>query len=322
MKDKALTLPGPDAHSPHRDAGLPWLVVGTIPEAAFPLILAPVEPVNPVDSPPRPGMEAPETLTLGTLAIPMNRGTPALLASMAVMAGCLGVARPLMALVAGDVGDGTGSRAVYERLVSIVSERAFAGITFHYLMPDVDWHNRILMAMESRAPAPVLVADAGFMYAAKMSGYAEKYDLFTPDIGELAFLADEKAPHPFYTRNFFLADESSAPELIGRAYEHGNAATHMLVKGKTDRYVRKGEVLYALAEPDVPALEPVGGTGDTVTGIVTACLAAGMPMEEACPLAMRLNRIMGERARPTPASPIADLVRHLPEAAKRCLIDL
>jgi len=45
-----------------------------------------------------------------------------------------------------------------------------------------------------------LIADAGFMYAAKMSGQASKYDLFTPDVGELAFLADEEAPHLFYTR--------------------------------------------------------------------------------------------------------------------------
>ena len=49
------------------------------------------------------------------------------------------------------------------------------------------------------SPKPTLVADAGFMYVAKMSGYADAYDLFTPEAGELAILADEKAPHPFYT---------------------------------------------------------------------------------------------------------------------------
>jgi len=35
-----------------------------------------------------------------------------------------------------------------------------------------------------------------------MSGNAQSFDLFTPDAGELAFLADEEAPHPFYTRGF------------------------------------------------------------------------------------------------------------------------
>ena len=57
--------------------------------------------------------------------------------------------------------------------------------------------NRVLFAVEEMAKRPVLIADAGFMYAAKMSGQSSKYDLFTPDVGELAFLADEEAPHPF-----------------------------------------------------------------------------------------------------------------------------
>jgi ADP-dependent NAD(P)H-hydrate dehydratase / NAD(P)H-hydrate epimerase len=62
------------------------------------------------------------------------------------------------------------------------------------------------------------------MYAAKMSGQAPSYDVFTPDMGELAFLADESAPHPFYTRGFILHEENRAPELIKRAYQHENAA--------------------------------------------------------------------------------------------------
>jgi len=72
----------------------------------------------------------------------------------------------------------------------------------------VDWHNRVLFQIQGLAEKPVLIADAGFMYAAKMSGQAELYDLFTPDIGELAFLADEAAPHPFYTRGFILHEEN------------------------------------------------------------------------------------------------------------------
>lgn len=81
-------------------------------------------------------------------------------------------------------------------------------------------------------PQPLLIADAGFMYAAKMSGQSEAYDLFTPDAGELAFLADEEAPHPFYTRGFILHEENHVPELIARAYAHKNAAKHLLIKGK------------------------------------------------------------------------------------------
>lgn len=222
----------------------------------------------------------------------------------------------LYALVAGDTGDGAGSRKIYAKLLDVLLAMKPRGITFHYLLPDVDWHNRILLAVEALEERPLLTADAGYMYAAKMSGYAGQYDLFTPDIGELAFLADEKAPHPFYTRNFLLSDESMAPELIKKACEHGNAAKHMLVKGQTDRFVMDGKVLESVDKPDVPALEPIGGTGDTVTGIASACLAAGMPMRRACLMAMRANRRMGELAVPTPASSIADMLRHLPMAIR------
>ena len=76
------------------------------------------------------------------------------------------------------------------------------------------------MAAQALAVPPIMVADAGFMYVAKMSGYADAYDLFTPDLGELAFLADEKAPHPFYTRGFLLAREDDVPPLLQRALEH------------------------------------------------------------------------------------------------------
>ncbi|MFN2359334.1 MAG: sugar kinase, partial [Desulfotignum sp.] len=69
------------------------------------------------------------------------------------------------------------------------------------------------------------------MYAAKMSGAASFYDLFTPDAGELAFLADETAPHPFYTRGFILHTDNPVSELVCRAYAHDNAAQYLLVKG-------------------------------------------------------------------------------------------
>ena len=68
------------------------------------------------------------------------------------------------------------------------------------------------------------------VYAAKMSGYAADYDLFTPDAGELAFLADEKAPHPFYARGFLLDSHDNVPGLLARASEHQNAARFMIIK--------------------------------------------------------------------------------------------
>jgi NAD(P)H-hydrate repair Nnr-like enzyme with NAD(P)H-hydrate dehydratase domain len=169
------------------------------------------------------------------------------------------------------------------------------------------------------AGPPALVADAGFMYAAKMSGYAGEYALFTPDAGELAFLADEAAPHPFYTRGFILQDEDRVPELIERAYEHGNAARCLLVKGRVDRVAYRTGVLAEVSAPSVEAMEAMGGTGDTVTGMACALMAAGLPAHKAAHVAAQANRYAGEAARPTPASQIGELIAHIPQALSRAM---
>ena len=141
------------------------------------------------------------------------------------------------------------------------------------MQPDVDWHNRVLFAVQEMQPRPLLIADAGFMYVAKMSGQAGEYDLFTPDAGELAFLADETAPHPFYTRGFILHDNNHVPDLIARAYTYQNASRYLLVKGATDYLADSQGVIATVAEPRIEALEAIGGTGDTLTGIVAALVA-------------------------------------------------
>ena len=46
---------------------------------------------------------------------------------------------------------------------SILAEAAFRRtFVFHYLQPDVDWHNRVLFAVQEMQPRPLLIADAGF----------------------------------------------------------------------------------------------------------------------------------------------------------------
>lgn len=284
----------------------PWLFVGTIPDVGFPLALSPF-------------MLLERGFFLGSHLCAVNRGTPAMLAAAAATQAQVRPEAPMedfYVLAAGDTGEGQGSRQVYQRLIEVLPELRPRGITFHYLLPDVDWHNRILIAIEALSERPTLVADAGYMYAAKMSGYAEQYDLFTPDIGELAFLADELAPHPFYTRNFLLADEDQAEELIFRAYASQNAAHHMLVKGQTDRYAYNGMVAERVDAPDVPMMEPIGGTGDTLTGIASALLASGSDMRTACSAAFRINRRMGFLAQPDPASSVMDLLTFLPSAVR------
>ena len=150
------------------------------------------------------------------------------------------------------------------------------------------------------------------MYVAKMSGYADAYDLFTPDIGEMAFLADEKAPHPFYTRGFLLAEEENIAALLERANAHGNCPPHLIIKGQTDHIVCDGRLTGTVKEPSVAAMECIGGTGDLVTGLVTALLAGGIPMCRASLAAARLARLLAKHHAPDPGTQVADLLQSLP----------
>lgn len=280
-------------------------VVGTLPEEDFPLVAGPVELTQ-------------DELLLEGRRIPVNRGTAALLA--AACAGLEVLQRPPPeAVVVGDTGSGPGSRHLYEYMAQQLGRSSFSAIAFHYILPQVDWHSRLHFALEELKPRPCLIADAGFMYVAKMSGLAPAYDLFAPDAGELAFLADEEAPHPFYTRGFILTQEDRVPELIARAYAHDNAARYLLVKGRIDYLADRSGILATVAEPLVEALEAIGGTGDTLTGLVSALVTAGFEIPEAAVLAARANRLAGELARPTPATGIAEIVRHIPTALKRVL---
>jgi len=252
-------------------------------------------------------------LSISDTAVDVNRGTAALMAAAAATCNFLGTEQPYGFLV-GDIGHGKGSRNLYKFFCTHLPDYSFNTLTFHYLQPIAHWHNNILAAIDAVAPRPVTIADAGFMYAAKMSGYARRYDLFTPDVGELAFLADESAPHPLYTRGFLLHDENRAEQLIERAYAHGNAATVLLVKGRRDLVVRNGKILHTISEPCVEALEAIGGTGDTITGIVSALISSGMDRVEASVKAAMANRIAGSLANPTPATNVSEIITMIPNA--------
>jgi len=282
------------------------LIVGTIPEADFPLVEGRAE-------------LAAGRLQVGKREIPVNRGTAALLAA-AVQTLTYGNQPPPYACLAGDLGTGEGSRRIYEHLVHTLADRKFGAICFHYLQPDVDWHNRVWFAIQAMSPRPLLIADAGFMYVAKMSGQAPEYDLFTPDAGELAFLADETAPHPFYTRGFILHEDNQVPDLITRAYDHQNAARYLLVKGKTDYLADSQGVLATVAEPRIEALEAIGGTGDTLTGIVAALAAGGQVPAAAALQAAKANRVAGFLAQPTPATQVGEIIDHIPQALAEVLV--
>ncbi|WP_461209030.1 NAD(P)H-hydrate dehydratase [Desulfocurvus sp. DL9XJH121] len=280
-------------------------VAGTIPDPAVGLVEGPAS------------MQDGE-VRVGPWSGPAVRGTPALLAAACAACSRLGLDPPHAFLV-GDEGLGEGSRKLYAFLERELPCRDFSTLAFHYLQPDADWMLRVEFAVDAMAKRPRLVADAGFMYAAKMSGRARAFDLFTPDVGELAYLADETAPHPFYARGFLLHEGADVSELIRRAYEHDNAAACLLVKGAVDHVADEKGVLMTVDAPCEEAMEAMGGTGDTVTGIACALVESGLSVPGAAATAALANRLAGSLAKPTPATQVAAIVARIPEALDMAL---
>ena len=275
-------------------------IAGTVPDIQLPLIHGKARLVD-------------KHIEIQGRRIAVNRCTPALIGAALKASECIR-GPEIYAFLVGDIGRGDGSRKLYEFLSRHLHGFDFKVLTLHYLQPDVDWHNRVLFAVEAMRKRPILIADAGFMYAAKMSGQAPAYDFFTPDIGELAFLADEMAPHPFYTRGFILHENNDVPDLIRRAYAHQNAAAYLLVKGATDFVADGNGIIETVDHPCFEAMEAIGGTGDTLTGLLSVLCGAGFKPTQAAVLAAGVNRWTGYYADPTPATQVAELIEKIPQA--------
>ena len=275
-------------------------IVGTIPEEHFPLTSGTV-------------LLEGNQIIIGNELIAVNRGTPAMIAAAAETLKYMNKPEPFCYLV-GDIGNGEGCKRLYKHLASHIMDASFRTLALHYFQPDVDLFKQLLSVINAMPVRPTLIADAGFMYVAKMGGDASFFDLFTPDAGELAYLADEKAPHPFYTRGFILHEENLVPDLIGRAYRHKNAASYLLVKGANDYIANKNGIIAIIDSPNVKALEAIGGTGDTLTGIVSALIASGMDIESSSARAAKVNRLAGFFAKSTPATQIYDIIKQVPRA--------
>ena len=280
-------------------------LIGTIPRKNLPVISGEVSIRG-------------DSVIIGEESFPLHRGFQAMIATAAMVCIELGLSPPV-AFTVGDIGLGDGSRKLYKYLRDRLSGLPAKVLTFHYMMPDVSWHNHVLWAIEEKIQRPVLIADAGFMYVAKMSGYAPSYDLFTPDIGELAFLADDLAPHPFYTRGFICHEENNVPSLISRAYKGENASKVMIVKGEKDYICNQGRIVAIIEEPCIEPLEAIGGTGDTLTGIVSALIYGGYAIEEAAILAAKINRLAGELSHPTLGTQVSEIIMHIPMALSMAL---
>ncbi len=281
-------------------------IVGTIPEIDFPLVSGRVVLED-------------DNIIVGDKHVNVNRGTPAMIAAAIETLKFMNNPDPYCYLV-GDIGNGKGSKTLYKYLKDNIANTSFKSLAFHYFQPDVALFKKVIAEIAQMQNRPILIADAGFMYVAKMGGDAPFFDLFTPDAGELAYLADEKAPHPFYTRGFILHEENQIPDLIKRAYQHNNASSYLLVKGAKDYIADRNGIINVVDTPVEEALEPIGGTGDTLTGIVSALIASGIEIKRASVKAAQVNRIAGFYAKPNPATQISDIIKQIPRALKEVLV--
>lgn len=257
-------------------------------------------------------------LVIGGRRIKGGQGTAAMARAALAVTSYLNDDSPY-AVFAGDIGSGEGSRAIYRHLIQYLHDKDPGVIVLHYWMPDMELIAEFGQVVAEKEIKPIMVADAGSMYAAKAAGLSCRFDLFTPDMSELAFLADPDALHPAYiNRHLFEFDDSRQVELVKRAYEVGGASRVLLVKGKTDLVADQSGVLAEIDQPDIPALECVGGTGDTITGMCAAFLAHGMEVEKAAYAALVLNRWAGKLAEVTPATRIEQIIDMIPEALMHC----
>jgi len=256
------------------------------------------------------------SLKVGDFEVMPSLGTSVMVASACITCEALNLEPPYFVTV-GDIGDGKGSKKLYQYMAANLAMLDIKVLAMHYIMPDISGIKDVLRSLEEKPKEMTLIADAGSMYAAKAAGLSPQFDIFTPDAGEMAYLADPKATHPAYVqRLLFEIDTSEIITLIKKAYENGNAPKVLLVKGPIDYIVEEGEVVEAIDEPSISAMEPIGGTGDSLTGILSALIYGGLEKLEACIKAAKINRIAGKLAQPDPSTPVSKIITNIPEALK------
>lgn len=260
-------------------------------------------------------------LSLNDFEIPCTQGTGAMISAALATTEYLKLDPPQV-LVAGDTGEGKGSRSIYEYLIQKVPEFSPDVLALHYILPDIALMRKVCESVDGCSKKPIMIADASSMYAAKAAGLASKFDIFTPDATEIAFLADPDATHPAYiNKHLFDTDVTRTPELVTTAYQIRSAARLLLVKGAIDYVVEEGKVIDTITEPNVPELEAIGGTGDTITGLVAALTSAELELHEAAIIAARTNRMAGKYAQSTPATKVWQIISQFPAVFKEYLCE-
>lgn len=215
----------------------------------------------------------------------------------------------IIALLGGDIGKGDGTRAVFKHFKQTVAKINPDIIVFHYMQPIMALIKGALVDLDELGSHALLVADAGGMYAAKAAGVATRFELMTPDIGEIGFLAQKDVPHPAYVSHFLFGNEDFDPlTMAQRAFKTGSAAHVLLIKGSTDTIVVEGALYGTLSEPNVPILEAIGGTGDTLTGLCAGLMLGGLDTPSAALEACRINRNAGLRSADKPSRQASDII--------------
>jgi len=280
------------------------VIAGTVPIKDFPLYIG------------TPKIEG-NNLILDEHRVPCTMGTAALFFAAHLTCQTLNLPPPVW-VTAGDIGDGVGSRIIYQHLTTNIKALKPKVLTLHYLLPITLLAKNMMLAI--REVKPTLIADAGSMYVMKSIRAAKEFDLFTPDPGEMAFIADPQAIHPAYMQHYlFEFDTTNIPALIEQAYKHGNVPRVLLVKGAKDYIAKDGRIIAVIDEPNIPTLEPIGGTGDTITGIVSALIYSGLEVEKAAVIAAKTNRLAGKLANPTTATRVLEIALQIPKALLECL---
>jgi len=282
------------------------LIVGSIPDRGFPLTTGEVEVED-------------NYLIVDGRRFSSTQGTGAMISAALTTTSYLKLEPPHV-LVIGDIGDGQGTREMYQYLTGRICEISPKVLALHYCLPIMALIKKLCQAIEECAQRPIMIADAGAMYAAKGAGLAQEFDIFTPDPSEMAFLADPAATHPAYmAKHLFRCEPAKIPEQINAAYNNKSAAKLLLVKGETDYVANGGDIVATINEPDVPTLEAIGGTGDTITGLVSAFVYAELKPHEAAIIAAKANRMAGKFAQPTPATKVKQIVDQFPAVFEKYL---
>ncbi|MDY0340500.1 MAG: sugar kinase, partial [Coriobacteriia bacterium] len=115
------------------------LVVATYPVAGGPVLEGPVT------------IEPDGGIAIGGVRVPSSQGTSAMLGAAVQVAAYLGTPAP-HALVAGDIGRGDGTRAVYEHLLGAVERIRPSVLAFHYMQPVMALMRKAVEGLAQLAP--------------------------------------------------------------------------------------------------------------------------------------------------------------------------